>query len=138
MRLPRRHRHARLEMLPLMDIVFLIMIFLVYAMLSMVVHMGMPVALPTSKSAQPEQIITLAVSIQDNGSIWLDKNPTNLENLPAEIWSQINKRGAHSNEEPIVQIFADARLPYQMLFNVLDVLKTAGFKKVSLQAREFR
>ncbi len=33
----------------LMDVVFLILVFLIYAMMVMVVHMGMPVALPTSQ-----------------------------------------------------------------------------------------
>lgn len=135
MHLPRRQRKARLEMLPLMDVVFLILVFLIYAMMVMVVQMGMPVALPSSKSAQPQQVVTLALTIQKNGQIWLDKEPATLENLPAQINAQMRDRGA-PDDEPNLQIFADAELPYQKLFNVLDVLKSAGLKKISLQARE--
>lgn len=135
MRLPRRQRHARLEMLPLMDVVFLILVFLIYAMMVMVVHMGMPVALPTSKSAQPEQMIVLAVTIQEDGKIWLDKKPVTLESLPDDIRALAKEQGG-DDEDPTVQIFADAALPYQKLFNVLDVLKSAGLKKISLQAKE--
>lgn len=136
MRLPRVHRHARIELLPLMDVVFLILVFLIYAMMVMVVHMGMPVALPTSKSAQPEQIVVLALTIQEDGAIWLDKEPVSLENLPMEIARQMREKGAPEGDEPTLQIFADAALPYQKLFNVLDVLKSAGLKKISLQAKE--
>ena len=39
-------RRARIEMLPLIDIVFLLLVFFIYAMLSMAVHRGLPVALP--------------------------------------------------------------------------------------------
>lgn len=134
MRLPRKHKHARLEMLPLMDVVFLILVFLIYAMMVMVVQMGMPVSLPTSKSSQPDQQVTLAVTIQQDGALWVDKSPATLESLPDEIMRQSREQG--SDEEPTVQIFADAMLPYQKLFDVLDVLKQAGLKKISLQSKE--
>ena len=133
MHLPRKHKHARLEMLPLMDVVFLILVFLIYAMTVMVVQMGMPVSLPTSKSNQPDQQITLAVTIQKDGALWVDKSPVTLESLPNEIMRKSKDQG--SDKEPTVQIFADALLPYQKLFNVLDVLKNAGLKKISLQSK---
>lgn len=136
MRLPRKRHRARLEMLPLMDVVFLILVFLIYAMMVMVVHMGMPVNLPTSKSAQPEQIVVLALTIQENGNLWLDQEPATLETLPQDIAREMEARGASKDEEPTIQIFADANLPYQKLFHVLDVLKAAGLRKISLQAKE--
>ncbi len=74
MRMPRKHRHARVEMLPLMDVVFLILVFLIYAMMVMVVHMGMPVALPTSKNAQPEQMVVLALTIRRKGAPPMTRN----------------------------------------------------------------
>ena len=37
------NRRARIEMLPLIDIVFLLLVFFIYAMLSMVAHRGMKV-----------------------------------------------------------------------------------------------
>ena len=36
-------KKARIEMLPLIDIVFLLLVFFIYAMLSMAVHRGLPV-----------------------------------------------------------------------------------------------
>jgi biopolymer transport protein ExbD len=41
-------KKARIEMLPLIDIVFLLLVFFIYAMLSMAVHRGLPVELPLS------------------------------------------------------------------------------------------
>ena len=38
-------KKARIEMLPLIDIVFLLLVFFIYAMLSMAVHRGLPVEL---------------------------------------------------------------------------------------------
>ena len=44
-------RKARIDMLPLIDIVFLLLVFFIYAMLSMAVHHALPVALPVSTTA---------------------------------------------------------------------------------------
>lgn len=134
MRLPRTRKHVRVELLPLLDVVFLLLVFLIYAMMSMTVHTGMPVNLPASQSALPERKAFMALTIQANGALWLDKNPVSLENLAAEVMRK--SRGLPEGEEPAMQIFADALLPYQKLFDVLDVLKKAGLQKISLQARE--
>ena len=136
MRLPRTRRHARVELLPLMDVVFLILVFLIYAMMVMAVQMGMPVNLPASRSAQPDQSVVLALTIQKDGALWLDREPATLGSLADNIMRQSRERGLVEGDEPAVQIFADAALPYQKLFDVLDALKKAGLKKISLQARE--
>ena len=45
-------KKPRIEMLPLIDIVFLLLVFFIYAMLSMAVHKALPVALPQSSTAK--------------------------------------------------------------------------------------
>ena len=49
-------KKARIEMLPLIDIVFLLLVFFIYAMLSMAVHRGIPVSLPVSSTAKTDRI----------------------------------------------------------------------------------
>ena len=57
----------RIEMLPLIDVVFLLLVVFIYTMLSMAVHKGMPVSLPESSAVKPEKNIVLAVTInKDN------------------------------------------------------------------------
>ena len=55
---------TRVEMLPLIDIVFLLLVFFIYAMLSMAVHRGMDVELPSSAAATPEKELTLSVTVR--------------------------------------------------------------------------
>lgn len=136
MRLPRTHKHARVELLPLMDVVFLILIFLVYAMMSMLAYTGMPISLPASSSGQPERVASLALTIERDGRLWLDKEPVSLDGLGLDIERQMHARKATNNVEPNLHIFADAALPYQKLFDVLSALKAAGLRKISLQAKK--
>jgi biopolymer transport protein ExbD len=108
-------RKPRIEMLPLIDIVFLLLVFFIYAMLSMAVHRGLPVELPTSTTAEIDKHLVLSVSVKSDGTIYVDK-----EEVPLETLSETLKRKAQSGKEPGVLLFGDRNLPYQRLFRVLD------------------
>jgi biopolymer transport protein ExbD len=124
-----KNKRARIEMLPLIDIVFLLLVFFIYAMLSMAVHRGLPVDLPTSSSAKIDKKLVLSVTVRAGGSVYVDKEPIALENLAAAL-----KRKAQGQAEPGVLLFADRDLSYQKLFRVLDQIKLAGLNRISLQA----
>ena len=48
-------KRARIEMIPLIDVVFLLLIFFIYTMLSMTIHKGIPVLLPKAKTGLIER-----------------------------------------------------------------------------------
>lgn len=138
MRLRRARKNARVELLPLMDVVFLLLVFFIYSMMLMAVHRGMPVALPTSSTAEPEKLIVLALTIKADGSLFLDKDSVSLEQLPEALKQRVAGQGQNPPpaDGPSLQVFADGALPYQTLYRVLDVIKAAGIRKISLQARQ--
>jgi biopolymer transport protein ExbD len=131
MKIRRVHaRPPRVEMLPLIDVVFLLLVVFIYAMLSMAVHRGMPVSLPISGQIQPQKEQPLSVTIAADGAVFLNKVPVPLAQLAAALKGQPGV-----NPETGVLLFADRRLPYQQLFDVLDRVREAGLHRISLQAR---
>jgi biopolymer transport protein ExbD len=122
-------RKVRIEMLPLIDIVFLLLVFFIYAMLSMAVHRGLPVVLPTSSTAKIDQKTVLSVTLEKTGAIFIDDEQTTLEELAEAL--EAKTRGEHETD---VLLFADRDLSYQTLFQVLDEIRTAGLNHISLQA----
>jgi len=122
-------RKVRIEMLPLIDIVFLLLVVFIYTMLSMAVHNGLPVSLPSSSTAEPEQNFTLAVTIKENHDIFVNNNPVPLENLT----DTLIQKSKHEKKNGVL-VFADNTVSYQILFNILDKIKEAGLYEISLQA----
>ncbi len=120
---------ARIEMLPLIDIVFLLLVFFIYAMLSMAVHRGLPVNLPSSKTVKIHKDLTLSVSIRSDGTVYLDKERLSLKDLEGSL-----RKKTRDRRETGILLFADRNLPYQKLFRVLDQIRTAGLTRISLQA----
>jgi len=116
-------------MIPLIDLMFLLLVSFVYGVFFMSVHRGVQVALPLSSTAKIEKQLTLTLSIQADGTLFLDKEPVPLENLGEAL-----KVKAAENRETGVLLFADKNLPYQKLYAVLDLIRMAGLSQVSLQA----
>ena len=124
-----RSKRPRIEMLPLIDIVFLLLVFFIYAMLSMAVHRGLPVELPISSTTKIEKTAPVSVTLKQDGSIYIDKIRTKLDELEKYLRDlDVMKKNAG------VLLFADRSVSYQELFRVMDQIRTAGISRISLQA----
>jgi biopolymer transport protein ExbD len=122
-------KKSRIEMLPLIDIVFLVLVFFIYAMLSMAAHRGLPVVLPVSSSAKIDKRLALSVTLKADGMVYLDKEKVALESL-----TELLKNKIQGHKDAGVFLFADAGISYQNLFRVLDNIRLAGINNISLQA----
>jgi biopolymer transport protein ExbD len=123
------HKGARIELIPLIDIIFLLLVFFIYSMLSMVVYRGIPVDLPAAETAETEQRDIIAITIDNQGRIYLDK----------ELVSHVELRGRLENAvdafpEKAVIISGHRDSPYRVFVDVLDQARLAGCQRVSIEA----
>jgi biopolymer transport protein ExbD len=130
----RTGKPVRIEMLPLIDIVFLLLIFFIYAMLSMAVHRGLDLDLPESAVTTISDQSTWAISIKRRNTaidIYLEEQRIQLDDLTRILADQPDERKV----QPVL-LFADEEVSYQQLFTVLDALQQAGYRDISLQANQ--
>jgi len=120
----------RIEMLPLIDIVFLLLVVFIYSMLSMSVHRGLSVTLPESAVADIEKQTPVSVTVKGENNIYVDDERVSLADLPGRLQSA-SEKGA----SPGILLFAEESVSYQTLFAVLDQITLAGIHDISLQAK---
>ena len=125
-------KKTRIEMLPLIDVVFLLLVFFIYAMLSMAVHRSLPVSLPVSSATEIRTEVNLTITVNDNGEIFLDNTSISQDELQTFLLKE--KQKETDNKSVQVDLFADKALSYQELYRILDIIRTAGISNVSLQA----
>ena len=125
-------KKPRIEMLPLIDIVFLLLVFFIYAMLSMAVHHSLPVSLPVSSAAEVHTEMNLALTVNARGEIFLDNMNVSREVLQAVLLEKTLKATGSTSVQ--IDLFADKALSYQELYLVLDIIRSAGISNVSLQS----
>jgi biopolymer transport protein ExbD len=121
-------RRARIEMIPLIDVVFLLLIFFIYTMLSMTIHKGIPVLLPKAKTGLIDKEEYLSISITRDHRIFLDEREVPMEKL-------LQKLMERSEAQPHLRVFirGDRRTPYEWVVRVLDTVRASGLNRVSLE-----
>jgi len=121
-------RRARIEMIPLIDVVFLLLIFFIYTMLSMTIHKGIPILLPKAKMGLIDREEYLSISITRNHRIFLDEREIPMEELRQRLMEK-------SKDKPHVRVFirGDRRIPYEWVVRVLDTVRASGLSKASLE-----
>ena len=123
-------KKARVEMLPLIDVVFLLLVFFIYAMLSMVVHHGMKIDLPSAGSVSLEKEDYIAITIDADNRLFLNKEPVEADGLAARV---LALRGGESKP---VFIDGDQKADLGLAIELLDDLKKAGIEEVSFSCKK--
>lgn len=118
-------KKARVEMLPLIDVVFLLLVFFIYAFLSMAVHHGLKVDLPRAGQAALETRELLVITIQADNQLFLNKEPVTADSLIPRI------RALQTEADLPVFINGDQAAGLGTAVQILDLLQTAGIEKVS-------
>ncbi|KHE91106.1 MAG: biopolymer transport ExbD protein [Candidatus Scalindua brodae] len=117
-------------MIPLIDIVFLLLVFFIYAMLSMVVHRGFKVELPQATTAEIDKEDYASITIDKDNRILLNKEEVLIENLSEEVRTKIKKG---------VKIFinGDKEADLGVVIKVLDALRRDEIKEVYFETEPF-
>jgi biopolymer transport protein ExbD len=126
------NRKARVEMLPLIDVVFLLLVFFIYAMLSMVLHHGLKVDLPKAGSSQLDSRDYLNITITAENKILFGKTETTLDTLVPLVTAQLEEKGT---DTPLF-IEGDQAADLGIAITILDHLQKAGIEKVSFTCKK--
>jgi len=116
---------ARIELLPLIDVIFLLLIFCMFVMLKMSVQSSIKVDLPQlEETAQaPQKMLT--ITINAHNQIFINEKSSSLqEALEQVIALQKN------NKLPIL-IRGDQQADLGIALSILDKLRVAGFEHVT-------
>ncbi|MFH2002672.1 MAG: biopolymer transporter ExbD [Planctomycetota bacterium] len=129
MKFKRRPMHgARIEMIPLIDIIFLLLVVFIYAMLSMTVHKGIRIDLPQAAFSDLDQEKDyLSITIASNGTVYLDLDPVELSELTDRVRAEANVNGKLH-----VQIHAHKKITHGRLVQVLDSVRAGGVTSLSI------
>lgn len=133
MEIPRTRpkRHARIEIIPLIDIMFFLLATFVMVSLSMIKNRGVSVNLPESETgAAQDRKAPTVISITDSGQLFLDRTELELAPLVAEL-----RRIKEHNSDVRVFINGDQNARLGLAIVVLDEVRKLGISKVAFETR---
>ncbi len=119
-------KKTRIDMIPLIDIVFLLLVFFIYAMLSMTIQRGLKVNVPQSVTGSVNQDEYISITINAEGDIFLNKERVTLAELPGKI-----KILRASNPDQKIFINGDKKTELGIAIETLDTLRSNGIEEIN-------
>jgi biopolymer transport protein ExbD len=134
MRVPRQQpEKARIEIIPMIDIIFFLLVFFMVSTLSMTINRGLPVNLPKAASSQKDLRETFNVTVMQDGALFLNKEATTLEALGQQV-----KSGLEQDPEIMVIISADDQALHGAIVTVMDEVRLAGVSRLAIAVKSER
>ena len=128
---PIAHHKARIEIIPLIDIMFFLLASFMMVSLSQVHMKGMKVNLPSGQSGETQSKKDyISVSVDSNGNPYFDKTEMTYDTLTAKL-----KQIHDENPEAKVFVRGDADTVHFNIIRVLDILRSVGFYKVAFEIK---
>ena len=126
-RSPLPRRRTRIEIIPLIDIMFFLLAAFMLVSLSMTkvenVHVDLPPAIAAQSDFGPD---LLHIVVDKAGGIWVEKKPV----TPAELTSVLSNRTQLNPQLPVC-IGGDSETRHGDMVGVLDLVRKAGIQKVA-------
>jgi biopolymer transport protein ExbD len=124
---PYRRKHSRIEIIPLIDIMFFLLASFMMVSLSMDSTQNIKVNLPYSTEAQHDfKPDMLNIAVDKTGKVWFQKQPISL----AELALVISNHFRVDTNLPIY-ISGDRDVLHGYMADVYEVVRSAGVQKVA-------
>ena len=127
---PIEEKKARIEIIPLIDIMFFLLACFMAVSLSMIQMRGMKISLPTAVSTQPEMKNDFhSITIDAAATVYLEKERIDdravLAQRIRELWEE--------DHDVRIYIRADKDTTHGEVIGVLDTVRSAGVQKVAFE-----
>jgi biopolymer transport protein ExbD len=124
---PLPHKKARIEIIPLIDIMFFLLASFMLASLSMMrlqsIHMDLPTATVAKRDFKPDIV---NIGVDKVGNVYIDKDMVSMMDLQ----NFLSNRYRINTNVP-VYISGDKDATHGMIISVLDLVRRQGIQKVS-------
>ncbi len=121
---PSRKKRFQIDMAPLIDVVFLLLIFF---MLTFAIQgQGLAISLPEGEETEKVEK-DIIVKIDRNNKIYLNDRQIEIDSLGAALGEDLSKRS-----DKMVVIDSGPKVKYELFARVLDVSREAGAENFSI------
>jgi len=131
MRIQRRNpKKARIEIIPMIDTIFFLLVFFMISTLSMAQYRGVPVNLPKAASGQQAPAESAAITIDKESRIFL-----NQEEVDQAALGDLLRQQLEQNADLLVVINANDGVEHGRVVEVMDIARGANVAKMAIAVK---
>jgi biopolymer transport protein ExbD len=125
-------KKARIEIIPLIDVIFFLLATFVLFTLSLNKSQGLRVNLPESETGEPRDPAgTATITVTTEGTMAWDKDPVTLD----EFLKRLTTFHSEHPDDGRILINGDADATYSSVIYAFDEVRKAGFQKVFIETK---
>ncbi|MBD2451743.1 biopolymer transporter ExbD [Nostoc sp. FACHB-152] len=122
---------AQINIVPMIDVIFAILTFFIMSTLFLNRSEGLPVNLPQAATGKSERPAQVTVTINSAGELFLNKEPTSLEQLEAKVRQKIAPQ-----QQLLVVLNADEAVNHGKVVAVMDKVRQVEGVKLGIATRK--
>ena len=132
MRSPIPHKHARIEIIPLIDIMFFLLASFMMVSLSQTHMKGIRVNLPSNIAVQQQDPNkdTVKIRVTEGNLIYFDNQPINSDDVMGRLYALFK-----ANPQVKVSLSGEQNALHGDVISVLDKIRSAGIDKIGYQIK---
>ncbi|MDX2231160.1 MAG: biopolymer transporter ExbD [Leptolyngbyaceae cyanobacterium bins.349] len=119
----------QINIVPMIDVIFAILTFFIMSSLFLTRSTGLPVDLPTAKTAQSQPTQQATVTLDQTGQLWLNQQSIPLETLQPRL------RALVGTKPTLVVVQADRRVAHGIVIEVMDQLRQLPNVRMAIAAQ---
>lgn len=122
-------RKARIEIIPMIDVMLFLLVFFVIVTLNMIPDAGVNLNLPQASTAKPLPHPAFTVNVLNDGSLQLKGKAISLDEL-----TDILKNDGNTSETQVT-IATDKKTQFQNFVSVINAAQKAGVTNIGIAAQ---
>jgi biopolymer transport protein ExbD len=127
----RELKRTKIEIIPMIDTIFFLLVFFMLSSLALVKLNGLPVDLPKAATATKQQANDLTITIDKEKQIYVNKAPVTLATLGAVLLAKAGGPSVDVGTASVV-INADLSVPHGLVVGCLDESRKVGITRFSI------
>jgi biopolymer transport protein ExbD len=120
-------KRARIEIIPMIDVIFFLLVFFMVSSLAMTRLNSVPVALPKTSIAPSAVKQKIVLTVKKDGSLFVNQSAVTLETLGALLVYEMRE-----NPQEVVVVNADIGAQYGIVVQAMDRARSVGVRKFAL------
>lgn len=120
-------KKARIEIIPMIDTMFFLLVFFMIATLSMTAQSGLPVNLPQASGIKTDSPQVFTLTLTKDNQLLYEKEPIG---SPADAALRLAQQ---SKDQPVsVIVNADRSVEHGRVIELMDVIRQSGITKIAV------
>jgi len=126
----RELKQTKIEIIPMIDTIFFLLVFFMLSSLALVKFNGLPVNLPQASTATKQQGKDLTITVDKQRRVYLNKKLVDVNNLAQALADEIGPVADASDEMVIIN--ADLSVPHGLVVQCIDESRRAGITRFAI------